>query len=78
MIDPSISADLTREFMDVQKTEAAIARLERKVEDESHGFDQIDEYNQDKLMLENMKKQMHDDANQQVETDVDIQKAVEA
>lgn len=55
MIDPSLSADLTREYMDVQKTETAIKRLEKKVEQESHGFDTIEEYNADKMMLENMK-----------------------
>lgn len=77
MIDPSLSADLTREFMDVQKTQNAIKRLEARVEAESHGFDQIEEYNSDKMMLENMKRQLHEDAQQTIDSDAEIKEAVE-
>jgi hypothetical protein len=42
MIDPSLSADLTREYNDVTKIENEITRLEKKVKEEANGFDQID------------------------------------
>ena len=77
MIDPSLSADLTREYMDVQKTEAAIARLEKKVQEESQGFDTIEQYNADKLNLDNMKAQLHEEAEQTVSTESEIKNAVE-
>lgn len=77
MIDPGLSADLTREFMDVQKTQNAIKVLEAKVEEESHGFDKIDDYNADKLMLENMKRQLHEDAQQTIDSDAEIKQAIE-
>ena len=39
MIDPELTADLTRVFYDTQKTDQAIARLERKCEEESQGYE---------------------------------------
>ena len=41
-MDPNISQDLTSEYMNVQKTNAEIHRLEAKVEAESHGFENVD------------------------------------
>ena len=63
--------------MDTQKTEMAIHKLENRIEDESKSFEKIEEYNADKLMLENMKKELHDDASQKVTSDADIKTAVE-
>ena len=37
--DPSLGQDMTSEFMDVSKMKARIINLEKKVEEESHGFD---------------------------------------
>ena len=54
-MDPTIGQDMTNEFMNVQKMQGQINRLEKKVEEESHGFDRIDEYNSDKMVLDNLK-----------------------
>ena len=61
-MDPNLSQDMTSEYLNVQKTAAQIKRLEAKVEMESHGFEHIDEYNTDKMLLDNMKKQMDTDS----------------
>ena len=41
-MDPGLGQDVTSAFMDTQKTAARIKYLEKKVEEESHGFDTID------------------------------------
>ena len=41
-MDPNLGQDVTSAFMDTEKTAARIKFLEKKVEEESHGFDQID------------------------------------
>ena len=56
MMDPNLSNDMTSEYMDVQKTQAEINRLEKKCEEESHGFDHVEEYQSDKMLLDNLKK----------------------
>lgn len=40
------------------------------MKEESHGFDRIDEYNSDKMVLDNLKKQMSDDATAKVDNQV--------
>ena len=47
---------MTSEYMNVQKSLSQITRLEKKVKEEEKGFDKIDEYNADKLTLDNLKK----------------------
>ena len=64
-MDPALGQDVTSAFMDTQKTAARIKFLEKKVEAESQGFDQIDQYEQDKMVLDNLKSQQADDAKQQ-------------
>mgnify|MGYP000300365618 CR=1 FL=1 len=44
MLDPNLGQDITSEYMNVQKTSAAIKRLEKKVEMESHGFEFVEQY----------------------------------
>ena len=56
-MDPNLGQDLTSAFMDTQKTSARIKMLEAKVEAESHGFENVEQYEQDKLILDNLKKQ---------------------
>ena len=38
--------------------------LEAKVEAESHGFENVEQYEQDKLILDNLKKQQEEDSKQ--------------
>ena len=64
-MDPALGQDVTSAFMDTQKTAARIKFLEKKVEAESQGFDQIDQYEQDKMVLDNLKQQQAEDAKQQ-------------
>ena len=66
-MDPALGQDVTSAFMDTQKTAARIKFLEKKVEAESQGFDQIDQYESDKMILENLKSQQADDAKQQAD-----------
>ena len=69
-MDPNLSSDMTSEYINVQKTQAEIKRLERKIEAESKGFEHLEEYQQDKLMLDNLKQQISDDATQDVEKSI--------
>lgn len=55
-MDPNLGQDVTSAFMDTEKTTARIKMLERKVEEESHGFENVEQYESDKLILENLKK----------------------
>lgn len=55
-MDPNLGQDVTSAFMDTEKTTARIKMLERKVELESHGFDKVEQYESDKLILDNLKK----------------------
>ena len=57
-MDPNLSQDMTSEYLNVQKTAAQIKKLEAKVEMESHGYENIDAYNTDKMLLDSMKSQM--------------------
>lgn len=43
-MDPNIGQDITSAFMDTEKTSARIKMLERKVEAESHGFENVEQY----------------------------------
>ena len=43
-MDPNIGQDITSAFMDTEKTSARIKLLERKVEAESHGFENVEQY----------------------------------
>ena len=54
-LDPNLTQDMTSEYMNVQKTQNMIARLEKKVEIEKVGFEHVLEYEQDKMMLEHLK-----------------------
>ena len=54
-MDPRLSQEMASEYMDAQKTEAQIALLEKKVERESHGFEHVEEYQSDKMLLDNLK-----------------------
>lgn len=64
---------MTSEYMNVQKSLSQINRLEKKVKEEEHGFDKIDEYNADKLTLDNLKAEMNEDAKANVETQLVMQ-----
>lgn len=66
-MDPALGQDVTSAFMDTEKTAARIKYLEKKVEAESQGFDQIDQYEQDKMILDNLKRQQSEDAKQSQE-----------
>mgnify|MGYP006875426929 CR=1 FL=1 len=66
-MDPNLSQDMTSEYLNVQKRAAQIKKLEAKVEAESHGFEHIDEYNTDKMLLDNLKSQMDEDSKAKVE-----------
>lgn len=61
-MDPNLGQDVTSAFMDTEKTTARIKLLERKVEEESHGFENVDQYEQDKMILDNLKSQQKEDA----------------
>tara|TARA_B110000285_G_C14855295_1_gene481938 strand:+ start:423 stop:656 length:234 start_codon:yes stop_codon:yes gene_type:complete len=54
-MDPRLSQEMASEYMDAQKNEAQIALLERRVEKESHGFENIDAYTNDKMLLDSLK-----------------------
>ena len=54
-MDPTVSQDLTSEFMNVQKTEKEIKKLEAKIAAEEHDWNAIDQYNTDKMLLANYK-----------------------
>lgn len=54
-IDSMDTQEVTSAFMDTQKTTARISLLERKVEEESHGFENVEQYENDKLILDNLK-----------------------
>ena len=60
-MDPRLSQEMASEYMDAQKNEAQITRLERRVEKESHGFENIEAYTQDKLLLDNLKAEAAED-----------------
>ena len=64
-MDPSLGQDVTSAFMDTEKTSARIKYLEKKVEEESHGFENVEQYESDKMILDNLKMQQQDDAKQQ-------------
>ena len=46
---------MASEYMNVQKTQIMIKNLEKKVEQESHGFEHLAEYESDKMLLGNLK-----------------------
>ena len=60
--DPNLSQDMTSEYMDVRKTLAQITRLEKKVKAEEKGFENIDQYQSDKMLLDNLKAELETDA----------------
>ena len=53
--------------MDVQKTQAQINRLEKKLKAEEHDWNAVEQYNTDKMLLDNLKAQLKDDAKQSVQ-----------
>ena len=61
-VDPEISSDATRAYMNIQKTEIAIQRLEKKVEEDRNRIDGTEDYEQDKMLLDNMRNEMKDEA----------------
>ena len=61
-VDPELSQDVTREYNDIQKTEAAVQRLEKKVEMERNSFEHAEDYETDKLMLDNMRAELKEEA----------------
>ena len=61
-MDPNLSQDMTSEYVNVQKTQAEIRRLEKKIQAESNGFEHLEEYQQDKMLLDNLKSQLNEDA----------------
>ena len=66
-MDPNLSQDMTSEYLNVQKRAAQIKKLEAKVEAESHGFEHLEEYNTDKMLLDNLKAQMEEDSKANVQ-----------
>ena len=62
-MDPKLSQEMASEYMDAQKNEAQIMLLERKVEKESHGFEHVEEYQNDKMLLDSLKSEAAEDAN---------------
>ena len=54
-LDPNLSQDMTSEYMNVQKTQSMIQKLEKKCDMEKVGFEHIQDYEQDKMMLEHHK-----------------------
>ena len=65
-MDPALGQDLTSEFMNVQKTQSAIKNLEAKLKAEANDWSAIDQYNTDKMLLENYQKQLKEDSEQTV------------
>ena len=57
-MDPNLSQDMTSEYLNVQKTAAQIKKLEAKVEKESHGYENIDAYNTDKMLLDSINRKV--------------------
>ena len=55
-MDPELGQDLTEEFMDVQKTQGQIKRLEAKIESERGDYSKFDEINADEMLLKNYKQ----------------------
>ena len=54
---------MASEYMDAQKQQAQISLLERKVEQESHGFEHVEEYQSDKMLLDSLKREAVEEQN---------------